>query len=49
MMGSKIALVTILVLSSATVLALLIGTLWAVIVGNEWSELWTWGDDDDDK
>ncbi len=48
-MAYKIALVILLVLSSAVVIALLIGTLWAVIVGNEWSELWTWGDDDDDK
>lgn len=48
-MGCKIALVVILVLSSAVVIALLIGTLWAVIVGNEWSELWHMGDDDDDE
>ena len=48
-MGYKIALVVLLVLSSAVVLALLIGTLWAVIVGNEWSELWHWGDDENDE
>lgn len=48
-MAYKIALVTLLVLSSAVVIALLIGTLWAVIVGSEWSELWHMGDDDDDE
>lgn len=45
----KIAIVALLVVSSAVVLALLFCMLWAVIVGSEWSEYYGWGEDENDK